>query len=82
MRRRIRKCLRVVGLKKALTVQQKPSDYLILSAMCREIANSMPLEADRVHLTDTAQKWAELAHDGEGDRATKVRELKSFFGPR
>jgi hypothetical protein len=63
-----------------LTVQQKASEYLILSAVCLEIANQMPMDADRAQLTETAQRWAELAK--EADRATKALELKPFFRPR
>jgi hypothetical protein len=51
-----------------LTVRHKPSDYRLMAAMCLEIANQMPLDADRTRMTDMAQKWLELAQRSEAEK--------------
>jgi hypothetical protein len=57
-----------------LTVRHKPSDYRLMAAMCREIANQMPLDSDRTRMTDMAQKWLELAQTGEAEKLSGASE--------
>jgi hypothetical protein len=62
-----------------LTVRHKPSDYRLMAAMCREIANQMSLDSDRTRMTDMAQEWLELAQTSEAEKLSEASEqvLKS-----
>jgi hypothetical protein len=59
-------------------VRHKPSEYRLMSAMCLEIANQMSLDSDRTRMTDTAQKWLELAQTTEAEKLSEAsqRDLK------
>jgi hypothetical protein len=46
----------------------------MMAAMCEEIANGMLLDADRLHLTDRAQEWLELAQQTEAEQLPKIAD--------
>jgi hypothetical protein len=57
-----------------VAMQHHPSDYRMMAAMCEEIANGMLLDADRLHLTDRAQEWLELAQQTEAEQLPKIAD--------
>jgi hypothetical protein len=57
-----------------LTVRHKPSDYRLMAAMCREIANQMSLDSDRTRMTDMAERWLELAQTSEAEKVSEATQ--------
>src|SRR5262245_5372543 len=58
-------------------MQHNSSDYRMMAAMCAEIANGMPLDTDRLRLTDRAQEWLELARETEAAQLPKIADAGS-----
>jgi hypothetical protein len=46
-----------------MTYTDRATEYRKHAAVCLEVAGRMPLEADRVRMTDMAQRWLDLAKE-------------------